>query len=79
MDILGPFPSALGQRKFLVVGVDYFTKWLEAELLVSITKKQAFLMMSLGHISHTYNARAMPLGHFSHTLPESCHSATSVI
>ena len=39
MDLLGPFPLALGQRRFLIVGVDYFTKWLEAEPLASITEK----------------------------------------
>ncbi|KAJ8478335.1 hypothetical protein OPV22_022062 [Ensete ventricosum] len=40
MDLLGPFPPASGQRRFLIVGVDYFTKWLEAEPLASITEKQ---------------------------------------
>nr|KYP73029.1 Transposon Ty3-I Gag-Pol polyprotein [Cajanus cajan] len=37
MDILGPFPIAKGQCKFLLVAVDYFTKWVEAEPLASIT------------------------------------------
>ena len=27
-----------GQQKFLLVVVDYFTKWVEAEALVQITK-----------------------------------------
>ncbi|KAJ8475585.1 hypothetical protein OPV22_019312 [Ensete ventricosum] len=40
MDLLGPFPPASGQRRFLIVGVDYFTKWLEAEPLASITERQ---------------------------------------
>jgi len=31
MDILGPVPKATGQHKFLLVAVDYFTKWVEAE------------------------------------------------
>ncbi|GMH07670.1 hypothetical protein Nepgr_009510 [Nepenthes gracilis] len=30
LDILGPFPIAPAQRKFLIVGIDYFTKWVEA-------------------------------------------------
>jgi ribonuclease HI len=30
VDILGPFTIGLGQCKFLIVGVDYFTKWVEA-------------------------------------------------
>ncbi|XP_020215368.1 uncharacterized protein LOC109799227 [Cajanus cajan] len=37
MDILGPFPIAKNQLKFLVVGIDYFTKWIEAEPLAKIT------------------------------------------
>nr|KYP33730.1 Transposon Ty3-I Gag-Pol polyprotein [Cajanus cajan] len=37
IDILGPFPLAKGQCKFLVVVVDYFTKWIEVELLATIT------------------------------------------
>ncbi|XP_042409876.1 uncharacterized protein LOC121999237 [Zingiber officinale] len=27
IDIVGPFPMATGQRKFLLVAVDYFSKW----------------------------------------------------
>ncbi|XP_019435938.1 PREDICTED: uncharacterized protein K02A2.6-like [Lupinus angustifolius] len=37
MDILGPFPQATGQLKFLIVAIDYFTKWIEAESLATIT------------------------------------------
>ena len=36
MDIVGPFPKALGNKKYLLVGIDYFTKWVEAELLANI-------------------------------------------
>ena len=39
LDIMGPFPTALSQLKFLVVGIDYFTKWVEAEPLTTITEK----------------------------------------
>ncbi|XP_075499277.1 uncharacterized protein LOC142537665 [Primulina tabacum] len=35
----GTFPPATGQRKFLVVAVDYFTKWIDAELLSRISEK----------------------------------------
>ncbi|KAL0411578.1 UNVERIFIED_CONTAM: hypothetical protein Slati_3747500 [Sesamum latifolium] len=38
IDIVGPFPLAAGQRKFLLVAVDYFTKWVEAEPLARITE-----------------------------------------
>ncbi|XP_074336628.1 uncharacterized protein LOC141673787 [Apium graveolens] len=40
MDILGPFPIASGQRKFIVVAIYYFTKWIEAKALAKITTKQ---------------------------------------
>ena len=36
---MGPFPTAVRQLKFLVVGIDYFTKWVEAEALATITEK----------------------------------------
>ena len=39
IDILGPFPKAVGQYKYLVVAVDYSTKWIEAEPLAKITSK----------------------------------------
>ena len=39
LDIIGPFPTAVQQLKFLVVGIDYFTKWVEAEALATITEK----------------------------------------
>ncbi|GAU47137.1 hypothetical protein TSUD_379150, partial [Trifolium subterraneum] len=37
MDILGPFTRGNLQCKYLIVGVDYFTKWVEAEPLPEIT------------------------------------------
>ncbi|GAU47765.1 hypothetical protein TSUD_193020 [Trifolium subterraneum] len=37
MDILGPFPTAARQVKYLIVSVDYFTKWIEAEPLAKIS------------------------------------------
>nr|KYP75999.1 Gypsy retrotransposon integrase-like protein 1 [Cajanus cajan] len=37
MDILGPFLHAKGQLKFLLVAIDYFTKWIEACPLAKIT------------------------------------------
>ncbi|KAL0399983.1 UNVERIFIED_CONTAM: hypothetical protein Sradi_2341600 [Sesamum radiatum] len=38
IDIVGPFPLAAGQRKFPLVAVDYFTKWVEAEPMARITE-----------------------------------------
>ena len=39
MDIIGSFPTAVRQLKFLVVDIDYFTKWVETEALATITEK----------------------------------------
>ena len=36
LDIVGPFPKAVGNKRYLLVGTDYFTKWVEAEPLVNI-------------------------------------------
>ena len=36
---MGPFLIAVRQLRFLVVGIDYFTKWVETEALAIITKK----------------------------------------
>ncbi|XP_076933130.1 uncharacterized protein LOC143598924 [Bidens hawaiensis] len=37
IDIMGPFPEAPGRVKFLIVAIDYFTKWVEAKPVASIT------------------------------------------
>ena len=33
MDIVGPLPTTKGNKKFMVVAVDYFTKWAKVEAL----------------------------------------------
>ncbi|KAK0589445.1 hypothetical protein LWI29_014410 [Acer saccharum] len=38
IDLIGPMPTATGGAKHAIVAVDYFTKWVEAELLVHITE-----------------------------------------
>ena len=40
LDILGPLPIGKGQCKFIIVVVDYFTKWAEAEPLARITEQK---------------------------------------
>jgi len=40
IDILGSFPLGRGQTKFMIVVVDYFTKWIEAKALTKITAQQ---------------------------------------
>ena len=49
MDIIGPFAPGKGQTKFLLVGVNYFTKWIEVEPLASISTKnvQNFVWRSI--------------------------------
>lgn len=37
MDLLGPFSTAQGGKKWLIVAIDYFSKWIEAEGLATIT------------------------------------------
>nr|XP_023905140.1 uncharacterized protein LOC112016914 [Quercus suber] len=38
IDIVDPLPQGKGQVKFLLVAIDYFTKWVEAEALATITE-----------------------------------------
>jgi hypothetical protein len=38
VDILGPFPRAVGGYRYLFVAINKFTKWLEATSVVSITQ-----------------------------------------
>lgn len=37
IDIVGPFSKSLRKLKFLIVTEDYFTKWVEDEVLAVIT------------------------------------------
>ena len=36
IDIVGHFPKAARNKRYLLVGTDYFTKWVEIEPLVNI-------------------------------------------
>ena len=36
LDIVGPFPKAVRNKKYLLVCIDYFTKWVETEPLTNI-------------------------------------------
>ncbi|GJY75206.1 reverse transcriptase domain-containing protein [Tanacetum coccineum] len=40
IDIAGPFPEGPGKVKFLIVAMDYFTKWMEAKPVATITGNQ---------------------------------------
>ena len=39
IDIVGPLPTALAQKRLLLVATDYFSKWVEAEAFASIKDK----------------------------------------
>ena len=36
LDIVGLFPKVAENKKYLLVGIDYFTKWVEVEPLTNI-------------------------------------------
>ena len=36
LDIVGAFPKVAGNKRYLLVDTDYFTKWVEAEPLANI-------------------------------------------
>ncbi|GJY96952.1 reverse transcriptase domain-containing protein [Tanacetum coccineum] len=40
IDIVGPFLEGLGKVKFLIIALDYFTKWIEAKAVATITGNQ---------------------------------------
>ena len=49
IDTMGPLPQGKRQVKFLLVAIDYFTKWMEAEALATITeaKEQNFVWKNI--------------------------------
>jgi len=49
IEILGPFPLVIRQMKYLVVAIEYFTKWIEAEPVAQITahKVQHFVWRNI--------------------------------
>ncbi|GJR02723.1 reverse transcriptase domain-containing protein [Tanacetum coccineum] len=52
IDIVGPLPEAPGKVKFLIIAVDYFTKWVEANPIANVTGKHVEIFM-LEHIDLT--------------------------
>ena len=41
LDLVGPLPRATGNRQWLIVATDYFTKWVETEPLACITDSES--------------------------------------
>jgi hypothetical protein len=41
LDIIGPLPTAQGNLKFTFVADEYFTNWIEARAVSTITSKTA--------------------------------------
>jgi len=72
VNIVGPMPIRKGSRKFLVVAVDYFTKWAEAEELAAITTtnitnflwKSVVCRFGIPHAFVTYNGKQFDCGLF---------------
>ncbi|GJR42327.1 reverse transcriptase domain-containing protein [Tanacetum coccineum] len=58
IDIAGPFPEGLGKVKFLIVAIDYFTKWIEAKAVSIIT---AVIPAEIG--MPTYRTTAVDIVH----------------
>ena len=36
LDIVGPFPKVVGNKRYLLVDTDYFTKWVKVKPLANI-------------------------------------------
>ena len=49
---MGPFPMAARQLKLLVLGIDYFTKWVEAEPLATIIEKYVWSFVWKNIVCH---------------------------
>jgi len=72
VNIVGPMPPRKVNRKFLVVAVDYFTKWAKAEAPTAITteKETKFLWKSIvcrsgiTHVFVTDNGKQFDCGPF---------------
>jgi hypothetical protein len=41
LDLVGLLPRAMGNRQWLIVATDYFTKWVEAEPLARIIDSES--------------------------------------
>ncbi|KAL2230531.1 UNVERIFIED_CONTAM: Ribonuclease HI [Sesamum indicum] len=58
IDIVGPFPPAQAQKKFLIVAVEYFSKWVEAEAVARISEKECKELKIAQHFTAVANPQA---------------------
>jgi hypothetical protein len=52
LDIVGPLPIAQGNLKFTFIAIEYFTKWIEARAVSTITSKTAQKFFSQNIVCH---------------------------
>jgi len=50
LDIVGYFPRATGNRRYLLIITDYFTKWVEAEPLANIRDQELVQQQGLSKV-----------------------------
>ena len=63
LDFVGPFPKAIGNKRWLLVGTDYLTKWVETKPLANIRiwmlRDLSGRILSLGSESLIHSSRTM--------------------
>jgi hypothetical protein len=52
LDTVGPFHTALGSYKHILVAVDKFTKWIKVQPVVKVTSEEA--VKFIGDIKHRF-------------------------
>ena len=49
---MGPLPLSKGKNKFVVVAIDYFTKWVEVEALITIKEQKMIKFLWKNIVCH---------------------------
>lgn len=62
IDIVGKVPTSLGGKVFLIVAVDYFSKWEEAEAVVKIDEATIQKFLWYLYPIMAYNSLGRELG-----------------
>jgi hypothetical protein len=61
LDLLGPLPPAQGNLKYVVVAVEYFSKWIEAKPLATITSGTIVTPMVLLSLKLEHNIMSISI------------------